>query len=201
MTRIHLYVCVYICYIQVLKGMLEDDEFTVVSNVNDVNIKLVFPNSSAARCASLKLHGYKHGNKRLMAHFGHPDSLLFVGNVPLSYTHEKLRELFSPYGVLLRCFVVHSVLTGLSKGYGFVEFATRENALSAKNKMATRVVGSRSLRVDFADNGMQTCEDLQSKTVFVDKLPKGMSDETKLMDLFKKYGTVNFCQVRRKERG
>ena len=62
--------------------------------------------------------------------------------------------------------------------------------------MATKVVGLRSLRVDFADNGMQTCEDLQSCTLFVDKLPKGTSDNDRLRNDFIRYETVSFCQVR-----
>ena len=90
---------------------------------------------------------------------------------------------------------MYSIVTGESKNYGFVEFLTREEAMAAKQKMATKVVGSRSLRVDFADNGMQTCEDLHSKTLFVDKLPKGLKDESKLKEMFEECGTVNFCQV------
>ncbi len=91
--------------------------------------------------------------------------------------------------------MVCSTLTGLSKGYGFVEFARREEALVAKQEMANKVVGARNLRVDFADNGMQTCPDLQSRTLFVDRLPKGFRNDGKLRELFSKHGTVNFCQV------
>ena len=86
-------------------------------------------------------------------------------------------------------------MTGDSKGYGFVEYSTRDEATITKNKMATKMVGSRSIRVDFADNGMQTVEDLQSRTIFVDRLPKGMNNESKLVDLFSTYGMVNFCQA------
>lgn len=150
---------------------------------------------TSAKQAIQQLNGLRYGSHRITASFGHPDSLLFVGNLPLSYCMQKLRELFSSYGEILRCFIVYSVSTGKSKGYGFVEFSTRDEAMLAKQKMATKVVGLRSLRVDFADNGMQTIEDLQSKTLFVDRLPKGMQDDAKLRDEFSKCGTVNFCQV------
>ena len=66
--------------------------------------------------------------------------------------------------------------------------------------MATQVVGLRSLRVDFADNGMQMCEDLHSETLFVDRLSKGFHDDSKLKGVFAKYGSVNFCQVRSKNK-
>ena len=161
-------------------------------------MKLVFPTLSAARMAIQELNGLKLDGYKLTAQFGHPDSFLFIGNLPKWYDKTKLYNLFSPYGTILRCFVVYSIDTGESKNYGFVEFLTREEAMGAKQKMATRVVGSRSLRVDFADNGMQTCEDLHSKTLFVDKLPKGLKDESNLKELFEECGTVNFCQVREK---
>ena len=132
---------------------------------------------------------------RLTASFGHADSLLFVGNLPFTYTREDLYRLFSPYGDILRCFIVYSLKTGLNKGYGFVELARREEAVHAKQMMATKVVGLRSLRVDFSDNGMQTVEDLHSQTLFVDRLPKGFKDDEALREVFSEYGRVNFCQV------
>ena len=91
--------------------------------------------------------------------------------------------------------MVCSVATGLSKGYGFVEFSSRDEAAQAKLQLATKVVGQRSIRVDFADNGMQTCEDLHSRTLFVDRLPKGFLDDDILRDRFTSFGIVNFCQV------
>ena len=133
---------------------------------------------------------------KLSASFGHPDSLLFVGNLPYTYTRRDLINLFEPCGNILRCFVVCSPESGLSKGYGFVEFSKREGALNAKQQKATKVIGLRSLRVDFSDNGMQTCEDLHSQTFFVDRLPKGFIEDGSLQEFFSKYGRVNFCQVR-----
>lgn len=143
-----------------------------------------------------KLNMSHYEGCKLSASYGHPNSLLFVGNLPYAHSSEDLQRLFQPHGQILRCFIVCSLLTGLSKGYGFVEFATREEASQAKMQLATKVVGQRSLRVDFADNGMQTCEDLHSRTLFVDRLPKGFVDDEVLRELFSKFGIVNFCQVR-----
>ena len=160
-------------------------------------VKVLFRDAEQARTGLTLLSSAKFEGHKLSAAYGHPDSLLFVGNLPYPYTSSGLTELFQPHGDILRCFVVCSTQTGLSKGYGFVEFARREEALQAKQQLATKVLGLRSLRVDFADNGMQTCEDLQSKTLFVDRLPKGFKDDAVLRTLFSKYGTVNFCQVYR----
>ena len=132
---------------------------------------------------------------KLSASYGHADSLLFVGNLPFTYTRGDLASLFGPYGDILRCLLVLSPKTGLSKGYGFVEYSKREEAVLAKQQLATKVIGLRSLRVDFSDNGMQTCEDLHSQTLFVDRLPKGFKDDVALKEVFSLYGRVNFSQV------
>ena len=132
---------------------------------------------------------------KLSATYGHADSLLFVGNLPFTYTRDDLASLFRPHGDILRCLLVLSPNTGLSKGYGFIEYARREEALLAKQHLATKVIGLRSLRVDFSDNGMQTCDDLHSQTLFIDRLPKGFKDDVALKEIFSKYGRVNFCQV------
>ena len=145
----------------------------------------------------LGLNSARYDGFKLSATYGHPDSLLFVGNLACSHTNQDLQRLFRPHGDILRCFVVCSLSTGLSKGYGFVEFSSRDEAAQAKLQLATKVVGQRSLRVDFADNGMQTCDDLQSRTLFVDRLPKGFLEDDVLRNKFSTYGIVNFCQVKR----
>ena len=160
-------------------------------------MRVLFPDAEQAKTGLALLSSAKFEGHKLSTSYGHPDSLLFVGNLPYPYTSKGLSKLFQPHGDILRCFVVSSTHTGLSKGYGFVEFARREEALQAKQQLATKVLGLRSLRVDFADNGMQTCEDLQSKTLFVDRLPKGFKDDAVLRGFFCEYGTVNFCQVYR----
>lgn len=158
-------------------------------------VRILFPTSEVAAEQLLKLNSSRLEGCKLSASYGHPDSLLFVGNLSCTYTSDDLYRLFQPHGDILRCFVVCSLSTGLSKGYGFVEFASRDEAAQAKLQLATKVVGQRSIRVDFADNGMQTCEDLHSRTLFVDRLPKGFVDDNILRDKFSNFGIVNFCQV------
>ena len=158
-------------------------------------VRILFPTSEVASDQLQRLNSARYEGCRLSATYGHPDSLLFVGNLSCTYSHEDLLWLFQPHGDILRCFVVCSLSTGLSKGYGFVEFSSRDEAAEAKLHLATKVVGQRSLRVDFADNGMQTVDDLHSRTLFVDRLPKGFVDDDVLRDKFSAYGIVNFCQV------
>lgn len=166
-----------------------------MSKVTSDHVRLLFPSAPSANEAIKQLDGCKYKGHTLSCNYGHPDSLIFVGNFSKWYTRDKLHELFSPIGKIIRCLVVYSTQTGDSKCYGFVEFATREEAMLAKQCMAMKSLNGRSLRVDFADNGMQTCEDLQSCTLFVDRLPKTLKSVERLKQNFDKYGTVNFCQV------
>lgn len=156
---------------------------------------MVFSSHQAASKALVILNSTILNCYQLSAGYGHPDSLLFVGNLPFTYSRDNLIELFALFGEVLRCLIVYSPETGLTKGYGFIEYHTRDEAMLAKQQMANKVVGLRSLRVDFADNGMQKCKDLQSETLFVDRLPKIFHEEEKLKEKFSNYGTVNFCQV------
>lgn len=127
-----------------------------------------------------------------------PDSLLFVGNLPIDYSEEQFRKLMSPFGALERLFLVRSELTGESKGYGFVEFIDKDCASQAKQQLMTtgsRYVGGRILRIDFADPNLLTYEDLHSRTLFVDRLPRDFVDGEVFKQLFSQSGTVTFAQV------
>ena len=158
-------------------------------------VRVLFSTAGEAKDSLGIINSTIFKSHKLSATYGHADSLLFVGNLPFTYTRDDLASLFRPYGDILRCLLVLSPRTGLSKGYGFVEYARREEALLAKQHLATKVIGLRSLRVDFSDNGMQTCDDLHSQTLFVDRLPKGFKDDVALKEIFSQYGRVNFCQV------
>ena len=159
---------------------------------------MLFPNNQATKQA----HSLIKANFAKSSHFSacvvkyRPhDSLLFIGNIPYSYTRQNLLRLCAPHGEIIRCLVVCSEETGLTKGYGFVEYARKEEATKAKQMLATTLVGQRNLRVDFADHGMMTCSGLQSCTLFVDRLPKGFYDDNLLRAHFSRFGIVNFCQV------
>jgi hypothetical protein len=174
---------------------LEEYACRTVSKLKDRSVRVLFPSSEAASEHLQRLSSARYDGCKLSASYGHPDSLLFVGNLSSSFSREELLQLFKPHGRVLRCFVVCSPSSGLGKGYGFVEYSTRDEAAQAKLALATKVVGQRSLRVDFADNGMQTCEDLQSRTLFVDRLLKSFVDDDIIRDKFSTCGIVNFCQV------
>lgn len=56
---------------------------------------------------------------------------LFVGSLDYSVTTDELRELFAQFGEVTDCIVLVDKFTGRSKGFGFVTFATAEQADAA----------------------------------------------------------------------
>jgi len=56
---------------------------------------------------------------------------LFVGNLPFSLTNEKLEEIFSAIGKVLSVNIVIDRMTQRSRGFGFVEYETDEDAQNA----------------------------------------------------------------------
>jgi len=59
---------------------------------------------------------------------------LFVGNLPWTIGHTELQAYFSKFGHVTSANVIFEKAQGLSKGYGFVTFATREAFTSARDQ-------------------------------------------------------------------
>ncbi|CAH1251114.1 RBM19 [Branchiostoma lanceolatum] len=75
---------------------------------------------------------------------------LFVRNLPYTTTNEKLEEIFSEAGPIKECFVVREPgVTDTCRGFGFVTFALREDAVKAKDQPVS--VQGRKVLVSFAD--------------------------------------------------
>jgi len=79
-----------------------------------------------------------------------PNQKLFIGGLAWAATDEDLQSAFAPFGEVVSASVVRYPDTGRSKGFGFVEFATVEEASKAKEEMDGKEVVGRSIKVDFA---------------------------------------------------
>ena len=75
---------------------------------------------------------------------------LYVGNLPFRVTGEDLQELFSAAGEVENASVVTDRETGRSRGFGFVEMATREEGEAAIQQFNGKEVGGRNLNVNEA---------------------------------------------------
>jgi RNA recognition motif-containing protein len=75
---------------------------------------------------------------------------LFVGGLSYSTSTEGLRDAFARYGAVTSAAVMTDRETGRSRGFGFVEMATDEDAERAIGGMNGAGLDGRSIRVDRA---------------------------------------------------
>jgi RNA recognition motif-containing protein len=78
------------------------------------------------------------------------ESKVYVGNLPFSVGQQELKELFSEFGEISEVSVISDKFSGRSKGFGFVTFATKEDAEKAVAKMNEKEVQGRNLKVSIA---------------------------------------------------
>jgi len=75
---------------------------------------------------------------------------LFVGGLPFSTSNERLRELFEEFGTVESASVVTDRDTGRSRGFGFVEMSTVEEAEQAISRLNGKDFEGRRLQVEMA---------------------------------------------------
>jgi len=75
---------------------------------------------------------------------------LFVGNLPYSVTSEQLEETFSSIGTVISATVIIDKFSKRSKGFGFVEMATEEEAANAKERLDQSELDGRRIFVSEA---------------------------------------------------
>jgi hypothetical protein len=84
---------------------------------------------------------------------------------------------------------------GDSKGYGFVEYTTKEAALQAKNMLDGKQVENLILCCDWLDSSHITFDSLHSKCLYVDRLPKDFRDMGEFRKVFGSVVNPPYCQV------
>lgn len=77
-------------------------------------------------------------------------SKLFVGNLPFKVDKAQLESAFAPFGKVTSTKVIIDRKTNRSRGYGFVEYATQEEAEAAIKAMNESDMGGRTLTVSLA---------------------------------------------------
>src|SRR6266850_5914095 len=78
---------------------------------------------------------------------------LFIGGLAFSTSTERLREVFAAAGQVESAAVVTDRETGRSRGFGFVEMATSEEADKAITQFNGKDVDGRQIRVEKASPG------------------------------------------------
>lgn len=75
---------------------------------------------------------------------------LFVGGLPFAFNDEALGALFAEVGTVESAVVIRDRATARSKGFGFVEMSSEDEAKKAIAEMDGKDVEGRSLHVSIA---------------------------------------------------
>jgi cold-inducible RNA-binding protein len=75
---------------------------------------------------------------------------LFVGSLPYSVTDDDLADMFKDFGTVQSAKVIFDRETNRSKGFGFVEFETAEEAKAAIDALNNQDVQGRKIIVNEA---------------------------------------------------
>ncbi|MBI2890387.1 MAG: RNA-binding protein [Nitrospirae bacterium] len=75
---------------------------------------------------------------------------LYVGGLPYSTTSEDLRALFEQVGAVQSANVITDRMTGKSRGFGFVEMGTEEEAKAAISQLNGKNLDERTITVNEA---------------------------------------------------
>ena len=77
-------------------------------------------------------------------------SKIYVGGLPYSATESEIESLFAEHGTVESTRVITDKFTGQSRGFGFVEMATSEEAQAAISALNSTEMGGRTLTVNEA---------------------------------------------------
>ena len=75
---------------------------------------------------------------------------LFIGNLEYTVTSDDLREAFSQVGTVADAVVITDKMSGRSRGFGFVEMSSEDEAKAAIEKLNGSDLKGRKINVNIA---------------------------------------------------
>ena len=75
---------------------------------------------------------------------------LYVGGLPYTVSEDELTEAFAKAGTVTSAKIIMDKFSGRSKGFGFVEMASEEEAKAAMEMWHEKELGGRTLTVNEA---------------------------------------------------
>ncbi len=127
---------------------------------------------------------------------------IFIKNLDKTVDTRTLHDTFSQFGNILSCKVAMDD-QGVSKGFGFVQFETAEEANEAMAKVNGMVLEDKKLYVGpFLPRGDRESSTSERRftNVYVKNIPDDVTDD-KFESTFKEHGEITSAKVMRKEDG
>jgi len=75
---------------------------------------------------------------------------IYVGNLSSTTTEDELRSAFEAFGQVTSASIIKDKFSGESRGFGFVEMPSKDEAQEAINKMTGQDLNGRSVRASEA---------------------------------------------------
>lgn len=75
---------------------------------------------------------------------------LYVGNLLFDVTENELKELFEPFGQVTEIRLIMDKFSGKSKGFGFIEMPSKDEALKAIEALNGKDIKGRAMTVNEA---------------------------------------------------
>lgn len=73
---------------------------------------------------------------------------IYVGNLPFNLGEEDLKEIFEEYGEVTSAKIISDKFSGRSKGFGFVEMDSADEANNAIKELNNAEVSGRNIKVN-----------------------------------------------------
>ncbi|XP_010526963.1 PREDICTED: polyadenylate-binding protein 2-like [Tarenaya hassleriana] len=139
---------------------------------------------------------------------------VFVKNLAESTTDDDLKNIFGEFGQITSAVVMKDG-DGKSKGFGFVNFESADDAGNAVESLNGKTFDDKEwyvgraqkkseremeLRLRYEQNIKEVAEKFQGSNLYVKNLDDSISDE-KLKELFSPFGTITSCKVMRDPSG
>lgn len=118
------------------------------------------------------------------------DHNLIVNYLPQSTTNEELATLFSSVGPVKMAKVIRNRVTGISYGFGFVEFENESDAQKAIDALNGLQLQNKRIKVAIARQG----ENIKGANLYIRYLPKNFFPRD-LEELFGPYGNIVQARV------
>jgi len=153
--------------------------------------------------------------ERIAANSSKKYTNIYINNVDENVSEEKFRELFTPFGNIKSVIVMKDDATGKSKGFGFINFETPEQAEKAVNEMNGKDINGKNifvgraqkkaereseLKQKFEQIKMEHLQKYQGVNLYIKNLEDDYDDD-KLRAVFINYGTITSAKIMKDSKG